>query len=76
MKKGDIQYENHSRKGGMLMCQCFYCTNGKVTTPSDVRSFEDFVDLTTVTCKLGKKTGCNYCQEFNDVTEQKKGTKQ
>lgn len=51
------------------MCKCFYCTNGKVTTPPDVRSFEEFVDLTTVKCKLGLKTGCNYCHAFNDVDE-------
>ena len=56
------------------MCQCFYCTNGKVTTPPDVKSFEEFVDLTTVTCKLGLKTGCNYCREFHD-TDEKKGSK-
>lgn len=46
------------------MCQCFYCTNGKVVTPPDVKSFEEFVDLTTVTCKLGHKTGCKYCVVF------------
>ena len=51
------------------MCQCFYCTNGKVTTPPDVKSFEDFVDLTTVTCKLGHQTGCKYCVDFHDVEE-------
>lgn len=52
------------------MCQCFYCTNGKVTTPPDVKSFEEFADLTTVNCKLGLKTGCNYCHAFHDVDEQ------
>jgi hypothetical protein len=69
MMRGAVQYENISRKGGIVMCQCFYCTNGKVTTPPDVKSFEDFVDLTTVTCKLGHKTGCKYCVDFHDVEE-------
>lgn len=54
------------------MCQCFYCANGKVITPPGVESFEDFVDLTYVECKLGKKTGCDYCHMFADSEESKK----
>lgn len=54
------------------MCQCFYCKNGEVTTPPTVNSFEEFVDFTTVTCKLGLKTGCLYCPKFVDVDEEDK----
>ena len=46
------------------MTQCFYCENGKVVTPPGVKSFEEFVDATYVECKLGKKTGCEYCVAF------------
>lgn len=51
------------------MCQCFYCTNGKTVTPPGCENFEEFVDTTTVTCKLGLKTGCSYCASFEDVDE-------
>jgi hypothetical protein len=53
------------------MCQCFCCANGKVTTPPKIKSFEEFASLTTVICKLGKKTGCNCCA-FRDKTAQTK----
>jgi hypothetical protein len=43
-----------------------------VATPPGCRSFEEFVDLTTVTCKLGLKTGCLYCPKFIDVDEEDK----
>ena len=56
----------------VAMCQCFYCANRKVTTPEGVKSFEDFVDLTSVECKLGMKTGCDYCPKFADIDEVKK----
>lgn len=49
------------------MNQCFYCANGKVTTPPDVKSFEEFADCTTVACILGKKVGCAYCPKFKDA---------
>lgn len=49
------------------MNQCFYCANGKVTTPHDVKSFEDFVDCTSVSCVLGKNVGCDYCKAFKDA---------
>lgn len=54
------------------MNQCFYCVNGKVKTPPGVKSFEEFADFTTVECKLGKKTGCTYCREFQDATTKTK----
>lgn len=51
------------------MCQCFYCANGKTVTPPNCKSFEEFVDTTTVKCKLGKKTSCSYCSNFLDVDD-------
>ena len=56
------------------MTQCFYCANGRVTTPPGSKSFAEFVDMTSVTCKLGKKTGCNYCNSFKDVDDVKPQT--
>ncbi len=56
------------------MCQCFYCVNGNVVTPPGVKSFEEFIDTTYVTCKLGNKTGCDYCREFGDKNK-KEGEK-
>lgn len=55
------------------MNQCFYCTKGQVVTPPGCRSFEEFVDLTYVKCKLGHKTGCDCCHDFCDVDTKKKG---
>lgn len=52
------------------MCQCFYCTNGQVQTFPGVRTFEEFVNATSVVCKLGKKIGCQYCTDFFDITEE------
>ena len=57
------------------MCQCFYCTKGQAVTPPGCQSFEEFVDLTYVKCKLGHKTGCNYCRDFCDVDKKKKGSR-
>ena len=54
------------------MCQCFYCVNGKVTTPEGISSFEEFVDFTSVECKLGMKTGCSYCPKFADIDDDEK----
>ena len=48
------------------MNKCFYCANGNVHTPPGCKSFEEFVDSTTVSCKLGKKTGCDYCRDFKN----------
>lgn len=49
------------------MNQCFYCANGKVTTPPDVKSFEEFADCTSASCSLGLKVGCAYCPKFKDA---------
>lgn len=57
------------------MNQCFYCTSGVVQTPPGVKSFEEFVDTTTVSCKHGKKTGCAWCDTFQEKSKSKGGNK-
>lgn len=50
------------------MNQCFYCGNGKVDTPPGCKSFEEFVDCTSVSCMCGhKKPKHDYCPDFKDM---------
>ena len=49
------------------MCDCWICVNSKAVTPPGCKSFEEFVDYTTVECTLGLETGKGYRKHFKEV---------
>lgn len=49
------------------MCKCWYCVHGKIITPLGCKTFEEFVDCTTVECTLDYEIGFGFCKDFKEV---------